>query len=369
MTSFNEVTGLLDRTQFPDAMLTDGTRPLTGNLSVAAGVTIDGVDISSFNSFYQAHLIDPQSHGYVRSILDDASSPVTRDPITNDVRIYGADGISVTKTEAGLRIAGGGGPGGPSGGTVGMKDPLGNAAIPDSFGYLNFSVGAGLSMSASGSTLLLSLNMGTINHASLGSIGKHDHHTAFTGLLVGVTNVSPNGSDRIELVAGSNMVVTPSSSKITFAVTATPIFTSMTVSGNISVSGTVDGVDISTHAADANAHHDRQHGLDGSDHMGTLSWSKVSKGGSNLADLATRAHSSLTGIGANDHHNQGHVLATNAGLGADHMISGATAGHVLRASSATAAAFAAIQDGDLPSTIVRTSRQIASGNEIGRAHV
>lgn len=43
-----------------------------------------------------------------------------------------------------------------------------------------------------------------------------------------------------------------------------------------------------------------------------------------------------------------HVLATNVGLGASHTMSGATAGHVLRASAANAAAFAAIQAADLP---------------------
>jgi len=103
------------------------------------------------------------------------------------------------------------------------------------------------------------------------------------------------------------------------------------------------------------------HDLDGIWHTGTLPWADIDTAGSNLTDIATRAHSSLTGIGANDHHNQAHVLATNAALGADHTISGATSGHVLRASSATAAAFAAIQDADLPSTIVRTSRTITSG--------
>lgn len=303
MTAFNELTGLLDRTQFPDAMLTDGTRPLTGNLSVAAGVTIDGVDISSFNSFYQAHLIDPQAHGYVRSILDDASSPVTRDPITNDVRIYGADGISVTKTEAGLRIAGGGGPGGPSGGTVGMKDPLGNAAIPDSFGYLNFSVGAGLSMSASGSTLLLSLNMGTINHASLGGIGKHDHHAAFVGLKVGATTINPDGSDVITIAAGTNATVVAGSNKVTIGVSSTPAFTSVTVSGNISVSGTVDGVDISTHAANANAHHNQQHALAGSDHTasGLTAGQVLRASGATTFAWAQLAHGDLSSIGTNTH--------------------------------------------------------------------
>ena len=40
---------------YPSALLTDGTRQLTGNLSVSAGVTIDGVDIS-------AHAADTTKH-------------------------------------------------------------------------------------------------------------------------------------------------------------------------------------------------------------------------------------------------------------------------------------------------------------------
>ena len=48
-----------------------------------------------------------------------------------------------------------------------------------------------------------------------------------------------------------------------------------------------------------------------------------------------------------------HVLATTAGLGASQTTSGLTAGQVLRATGATTAAFQAIQEGDLPSTIAR----------------
>lgn len=44
--------------------------------------------------------------------------------------------------------------------------------------------------------------------------------------------------------------------------------------------------------------------VSGGVHTGTLPWTDVSKSGSALADLASRPHSSLTGIGANDHHNQ-----------------------------------------------------------------
>lgn len=50
----------------------------------------------------------------------------------------------------------------------------------------------------------------------------------------------------------------------------------------------------------------------------------------------TVAHTALTAVGANDHHNQAHVLT-----GADHTASGLTIGHVLTASSATAFGFAA----------------------------
>ena len=50
---------------------------------------------------------------------------------------------------------------------------------------------------------------------------------------------------------------------------------------------------------------------------------------------------------ADAHHARSHVLATNVALGDDHTISGATTGYVLRASSATAAAFARLQHSDL----------------------
>lgn len=72
-------------------------------------------------------------------------------------------------------------------------------------------------------------------------------------------------------------------------------------------------------------------------------------------------HSDLGSVSADQHHAQSHVIATTAGLGDDHSTSGLTAGQVLRASGATTAAFAAIQDADLPATIVRTSRTLTAG--------
>jgi hypothetical protein len=143
----------------------------------------------------------------------------------------------------------------------------------------------------------------------------------------------------------------------------------------------------------ANDHHNQAHAISGADHSGAIStaqhgamagpanahrWADIDKATSALADITTRPHSALTGIGtddhhakahaiggadhsgtlahsalgsigANDHHNQGHVLGGTGGLGADHSVSGLTAGQVLRASGATAAAFAVLPHSDLGS--------------------
>jgi len=50
-------TGSLDDTQAPQFLKIDGTRDLIGNLNVANGITIDGVDISALSAAYDAHLI------------------------------------------------------------------------------------------------------------------------------------------------------------------------------------------------------------------------------------------------------------------------------------------------------------------------
>jgi len=95
----------------------------------------------------------------------------------------------------------------------------------------------------------------------------------------------------------------------------------LNVDGSIIVGGTVDGVEVggfksaydahiityNSHVASVNAHHAQAHAYDSADHTGTLSWIKVNKTGSSLADIATRPHSALTGIGANDHHSQAHA--------------------------------------------------------------
>ena len=68
-------------------------------------------------------------------------------------------------------------------------------------------------------------------------------------------------------------------------------------------------------------------------------------------DLPIHTHDhlvDLTNVTADQHHAQTHVLATTSGLGADHTVSGLTAGMVLRATGTTTAKFAALLAADLP---------------------
>lgn len=119
--------------------------------------------------------------------------------------------------------------------------------------------------------------------------------------------------------------------------------------------GTVDGVDISAHAANANAHHNQSHVLAstsglGADHTvsGLTSGQVLRATGASTATFSVLQHSELGGVSANQHHNQSHVLATTSALGADHTVSGLTARQFLVAASATSAQFRAMQVLDLP---------------------
>lgn len=61
------------------------------------------------------------------------------------------------------------------------------------------------------------------------------------------------------------------------------------------------------------------------------------------------AHSELTGVTANQHHNQSHVLATDSALGPDHTITGGVVGYVLRCLTATTAKLMQLLHSDLGS--------------------
>lgn len=69
--------------------------------------------------------------------------------------------------------------------------------------------------------------------------------------------------------------------------------------------------------------------------------------GTTTAAFAQLAHSDLGTVTSDQHHAQNHVLATNTALGATHTISGASSGHVLRASSSSAANFQQLVHADL----------------------
>lgn len=59
-----------------------------------------------------------------------------------------------------------------------------------------------------------------------------------------------------------------------------------------------------------------------------------------------------------------HVLATTAGLGADHTTSGLTAGQVLRSTGATTAAFQNLVATDLPSHVIATTAGLGSQHSV-----
>lgn len=70
-TSFAQLAGTIANSQAPQFLLRDGSRSLTGNLLVDAGITIDGVDISAHASNPDAH------HARSHNILSTSDHTVT----------------------------------------------------------------------------------------------------------------------------------------------------------------------------------------------------------------------------------------------------------------------------------------------------
>lgn len=121
---------------------------------------------------------------------------------------------------------------------------------------------------------------------------------------------------------------------------------SRSITGNLAVAGTVtiDGVDISAHAANANAHHNQAHGLVGADHTasGLAVGNVVQATGASTFTWAALDHQYVINPLPDQHHAQVHGL-----ISSNHTASGLTAGHVVRASAADAFAFAQLQHADL----------------------
>jgi len=121
---------------------------------------------------------------------------------------------------------------------------------------------------------------------------------------------------------------------------------SRSLTGHLSVESgiTIDNVQISTHASNVNAHHNRDHAIVSNVHTATgLNAGQVIRAtGPSTFEWDELQHGDLAGISANQHHNQEHALA-----GSDHTASGLTTGHTLRATGATTFAWAQLQHSDL----------------------
>ena len=92
------ITGTLDPAAYPDALLRDGSRSLLGNLTVSAGITLDGVDLS-------AHAADPAAH-HTRfvGLKDNAGTTATPDGSAL-VQIAAGSGISTTQGTNKITVA------------------------------------------------------------------------------------------------------------------------------------------------------------------------------------------------------------------------------------------------------------------------
>lgn len=88
--------GTITNAQGPNFLLSDGTRDLTGNLAVTAGITIDGVDLS-------AHVADPDAHH------DTATAGNTAISLTGQAISVALNGTSGLSISSGLRVGAGDG--------------------------------------------------------------------------------------------------------------------------------------------------------------------------------------------------------------------------------------------------------------------
>ena len=177
-------------------------------------------------------------------------------------------------------------------------------------------------------------NFQALGHSDLTGVGANDHHNEDHA-----SRHSNGGGDEVTV---ENLGT--ASSDVSTALRPNG-------SGGLAFSDVAHG-DLTGVTSDQ--HHAQSHVLAtntalGADHTisGAAAGQVLRASSATAANFQALAHGDLSGVGANDHHNQSHVLATNTALGADQTISGATAGQVLRASSATAANFQALAHSDL----------------------
>lgn len=171
--------GFLSNVQGPQFLLSNGSRLLTGNMALSDGVLLGGVNPMAHYTQFLSHLSDPISHNYARNLLDDSWNPVEKNAINNDVRLYGGNGLSVTKTVTGMRFDYIGAPLPQTGASffLGIKDSTGNGVVPTVPGWINFlSLGPISIVSTGVNSLTVTLNPSDIMHGSIGGKTENDHH-------------------------------------------------------------------------------------------------------------------------------------------------------------------------------------------------
>jgi hypothetical protein len=123
-------------------LLVNGTRDLLGNLIVASGVTIDGVDISAFKGLYDAHILSASAHHDPVTIGTGGLS--AKLGVTEQVLTLGAinhsdlSSISADQHHTGF---------------VGLEDHAGTAVTPAADDRIQFLAANGISVSGGTNTV------------------------------------------------------------------------------------------------------------------------------------------------------------------------------------------------------------------------
>jgi len=160
-------TGTLNDAQAPQFLKADGTRPLTGNLTVNAGITIDGVDLSAHAADADAH--HNQIHALAGS--DHTASGLTAGYV---IRASGATTFAwaqLQHTDLGAVTADQ-----HHAGFIGLEDNAGTAVTPAADDRIQLLTGNTiLGIVAGTNTLTLTVNQANIDHGGVAGLGDDDH--------------------------------------------------------------------------------------------------------------------------------------------------------------------------------------------------
>jgi len=179
-------TGTLANDQGPQFLLVDGTRQLTGDLSVAAGVKIDGVDISL--------------HAHTGS---DGSTQVSHASLTGVSADQHHPQIHAHSTHTSI------GPDDHHTALIGLTGDSGTA-VPDASDYVQIVGGDGLTSTASGSVVAIALDTpGTVSGTTTNSAtGNHTH--AVTAYSAGRVSGTARAGELVKYGSAGGLDLGPS---------------------------------------------------------------------------------------------------------------------------------------------------------------